>query len=161
MVTEKEARLVKDIISFSGNKSSRLLYLYAKAIEFIALITQNIVQDDITNSKSRLDLDEIQILETVKSILINNMKKPPTIKSLARNVGISESKLKKDFKSYYGTTIFGYLRDKRLEHAKNLLYNNQLTIYEVANSVGFTNASKFAVAFRNKYGVNPSDTRKF
>jgi len=51
------------------------------------------------------------------------------------------------------------VRKIRMEKAKSLLENPEITISEIANRVGYVNTSHFARAFRNECGLNPSDFR--
>jgi AraC family transcriptional regulator, transcriptional activator of the genes for pyochelin and ferripyochelin receptors len=50
------------------------------------------------------------------------------------------------------------LREYRLEKARELLQDRQLTIVAIANAVGYANPGHFAAAFKRKYGMTP---RKF
>lgn len=59
----------------------------------------------------------------------------------------------------FNATIFGFLHDKRLELSNQKLYDKDLTIAEVANEARYSNPSKFAKAFRIKYGINPKEIR--
>ncbi len=96
-----------------------------------------------------------------KNILYEHMINPPSITELAKTVGLNSTKLKKGFKLVYNNTIFGFLRDIRLERAKTLLFNEDMTIADIANQVGYSNPSKFSKAFKkNKYGLNPKEVRK-
>ena len=67
----------------------------------------------------------------------------------------NEEKLKKGFEQMFQTTPFQYLRDRRLEQAQQLLMDTEQSIEEVARIIGYANRSKFAAAFRKKFGVNP------
>ncbi|MGE7110592.1 helix-turn-helix transcriptional regulator [Lysinibacillus sp. NPDC047702] len=95
-------------------------------------------------------------------IIIENMMNPPSLMELSRLIGLNDFKLKKGFKEMFGTTVFGYLREKRLEKASYLLQNGSMNVTEVANAVGYSNPSHFAAAFKGKYGINPREVlRKF
>ncbi|MEI1374667.1 MULTISPECIES: helix-turn-helix domain-containing protein [unclassified Nostoc] len=72
-------------------------------------------------------------------------------------MGINECTLKRGF---IGTTVFGYLHDYRMEQARQLLLSRQMKIEQVAQKVGYANRSRFASAFRKKYGVNPKAYQK-
>ncbi|MEH2463941.1 helix-turn-helix transcriptional regulator [Nostoc sp.] len=62
--------------------------------------------------------------------------------------------------SNFGTTVFGYLHDYRMEQARQLLLSGQMKIEQVAQIVGYVNRSRFANAFRKKYGINPKAYQK-
>ena len=81
---------------------------------------------------------------------------PPTLAELARQSQINECALKRGFRQVFGTTVFGYLHNYRLEYARQLLDQGTKTVIGVAHTVGFASRSSFARAFRKKFGVNPA-----
>jgi len=80
---------------------------------------------------------------------------PPTLLELARLCGVNDFKLKRDFKLATGVTVFGYLRERRLERAAERLRQG-LSVQQAAFEVGYACPSRFAQAFRKRYGVVPS-----
>ncbi|MEL6439903.1 MAG: helix-turn-helix domain-containing protein [Cyanobacteria bacterium J06621_8] len=47
-----------------------------------------------------------------------------------------------------------------MERSHLLLSSGEMNVTEVAQTVGYTNLSHFAAAFRKKYGINPSIIKK-
>jgi len=101
--------------------------------------------------------DDRAKLFQARMIMAENMLNPPSLMELSRLVGLNDYKLKKGFKEMYGTTVFGYLREQRLEKACYLLQSGTMNVMEVANAVGYSNPSHFAAVFKEKYGLNPRD----
>jgi AraC-like DNA-binding protein len=89
--------------------------------------------------------------ETLK----RELESPPTLPALARSTGLSESTLKRGFHQVFGTTVFGYLRARRMERARALLERGDATVLEAATLVGYSNPSNFSAAFRRQFGLNP------
>lgn len=58
------------------------------------------------------------------------MKRGSTLIELSRLIGLNDYKLKKGFKEMFGTTVFGYLREKRLEKAFHLLQEGTMNVTE-------------------------------
>ena len=77
------------------------------------------------------------------------------MRALSRTVHLNEFKLKQGFRQRFNTTVFGYLRQRRMEHARRLLTEHTITVLDAANRVGYTNPSHFARAFREAFGLNP------
>jgi AraC-like DNA-binding protein len=103
----------------------------------------------------RLRPQEIDSTHQAKAILINNLDNPPSLLELARQVGVSERKLKQGFRSCFGTTAFKYLHHYRMARSRQLLAEGSMSVAEVANSVGYSHLSHFAAAFKRQFGVNP------
>ncbi|MDB9384626.1 helix-turn-helix transcriptional regulator [Nodularia spumigena CS-584] len=57
---------------------------------------------------------------------------------------MNERKLKQGFRQIFGTTVFGYLHDHRMEQAKQMLAEQKLSVAEVAHAVGYSHLSHFA-----------------
>ncbi len=87
--------------------------------------------------------------------LAQHLEEPPTLAALARHVGLSETTLKRGFHQVFGTTVFGYLRTRRMERAHALLQSGEATVLEASTLVGYSNPSNFSAAFRRQFGLNP------
>ena len=87
--------------------------------------------------------------------LAQHLEEPPTLARLARHVGLSETSLKRGFQQVFASTVFGYLRTRRMERAHALLQAGEATVLEAAALVGYSNPSNFAAAFRRQFGLNP------
>jgi AraC-like DNA-binding protein len=89
--------------------------------------------------------------------LSRRLDETPSLEALAREVGLSETTLKRGFRQVFGTTVFEHLRALRMEHARALLQSGEATVIEAATLVGYSNPSNFASAFRRQFGVNPKE----
>ena len=94
-------------------------------------------------------------IKEARDIIMEQMIDPPSLKELSRMVGTNEFKLKVGFKSVYSNTVYGYLADYRMEHARKLLTINNTRIKEVAAQVGYSNPSHFIAAYKKRYGITP------
>jgi len=107
--------------------------------------------------ENRICESDRQTLEAIARNLQANLGDCHSLRDLARRHHINEFKLKKGFKAHFGTTVFNYLRRQRMERARMMLSKKEGSIIEVANSVGYTNPSHFARAFRTVHGINPGE----
>ncbi len=78
-----------------------------------------------------------------------------SIASLADYAGVSESYLRRVFKAEYGITPSAYLKNLRMDLAKNLLKSGYYSVSEVARLSGFGSASYFSAEFHRMVGVAP------
>lgn len=63
--------------------------------------------------------------------------------------------LNRVFKQETGMTIFAYLKQVRLNHARELLSTSQLKLSEISEQTGFCDQYYFSRAFKQEYGVSP------
>jgi AraC-like DNA-binding protein len=80
---------------------------------------------------------------------------PPTIREVARALGISPSHLRARFQASCGVSIGRHLRRLRLEQACGLLRLGPQRVSEIAEQCGFSSIYSFSRAFRMAYGVSP------
>ncbi|WP_372755584.1 two-component regulator propeller domain-containing protein [Labilibaculum sp.] len=78
-----------------------------------------------------------------------------SVESLSSELGMSRSQLFRKFKALLDTTPSKYIRDMRLQHAANLLIQQQFNVNEVTFMVGFSDVSHFISLFKNQYGQTP------
>ena len=148
--------LLQQILQCPYKGLTKRMYLESKAIELLALLMEEetgIHQGD--DQAALLDLSYRDRIHYAQEILLKNLTDPPSLMELARQVGMCDYNLKRGFKEIFGTTVFGYLRDRRLEKAQQLLLEPWMTVTEAARTVGYESNSAFTNAFKQSYGVSP------
>ena len=136
---------------------TRRMYLESKVLELIMLqLAQLPEADNSPRQTPVLRSADIERIHHAKEILRRNLIKSPSLLELARQVGLNDCTLKQGFRQVLGTTAFGYLRDCRMEQARQLLTAGQMSVKEVAHAVGYASPTSFSAAFRRKFGANPN-----
>jgi AraC-like DNA-binding protein len=87
--------------------------------------------------------------------LLADMRDPPSLGELADAVGLTEKRLNMGFRLLFNATVFETLRDHRLELARRLLEQGDVSVKEIAYRVGYDHVSNFIHAFRARYGRPP------
>jgi AraC-like DNA-binding protein len=132
------------------------LHLESKCLELIALWLEQATEEAVTLSEmNQLNDDDRDRIYAAKAILQRQFHDPPSLQALAHQVELNDCTLKRGFRQIFGTTVFGYVCDRRMEQARQLLLQGDLKVEEVAQAVGYANRSRFAAAFRRKFGQNP------
>jgi AraC-like DNA-binding protein len=83
-----------------------------------------------------------------------------TIGGAAGRLGVDRSTLFRRFRSAYGYGPRAYLRQVRLERARDLLRRGGGTVTAIAEACGYDDHRAFARAYKGRYGVNPSGERR-
>ncbi|MEO1259236.1 MAG: helix-turn-helix transcriptional regulator [Bacteroidota bacterium] len=81
-------------------------------------------------------------------------------KQLAKQMHLSNSQLYRKLKSKTGRSPALYIRSIRLQKAREMLLNSNLTVVEIAYDTGFNTPSYFTRTFSKEFGVLPSEIRK-
>lgn len=137
------------------------MYLEGKVLELLAMqLSQLTTNCNNRNTLIKFKPREIDRIHEARKILLNDLDNPPSIKTLAKTVGISDRKLQQGFKEIYGTTVFNYLHNYRLQQAQLMLREGNLSVAAVANNIGYAHLGHFSAAFRRKFGITPRDCLK-
>ncbi|NJN57202.1 MAG: helix-turn-helix transcriptional regulator [Leptolyngbyaceae cyanobacterium SL_5_9] len=148
--------VLHQILNCPYKGSLKQMYLEGKVLELAALqFSQFTEQDRFISPSLVFKPDDIERLHQAKTILMQQFEQPPSLTALARQVGLNDCKLKQGFRQLFGATVFGYLRDYRLEQARLLLIQDRLNVQQVAHTVGYAQSGYFAKAFKQKFGVSP------
>ena len=83
-----------------------------------------------------------------------------TAEMFAEKYGVSDTTVKKYFKSVYGYGFKEYQTKIRMEWASKQLKNTDLSIGDISSAVGYSKQTKFSKAFKSYYGVTPSEYRR-
>jgi AraC-like DNA-binding protein len=122
--------------------------------QFIAMQLAPFVQPVL--KRENITTRDKDILYAVRDHLHKTFRANHSLLDLSKQFGINQNKLKKSFKELFGIPVIEYLFDLKMEHAKNMLYNQEMYVGEVAAIVGYKNANHFATAFKRKFGMKPS-----
>ncbi len=131
------------------------LYLRGKVFELMSLYFSKDKEMDIEQCPFLADDNNIKKIKLAKEIIISRMIEPPTLTELSKEVDISLKKLKQGFKQVYGSSVFSFLLDYKMQVSKRLLSSGNYNVNEVALKVGYSTATHFINAFKKKFGTTP------
>ena len=78
---------------------------------------------------------------------------------VAKQVGMSRSYFSQCYKKYTGASFGDTLRTMKMEQAKSLLGETDLSVYEIASRIGFEDDKHFSRLFRERAGLYPTEYR--
>jgi AraC-like DNA-binding protein len=149
--------VVQQIINCPYQGITKRMYLQAKVLELITLqLAPFLAEQGKQQPSPRLKGATIARIQHAREILLSRLENPPSLLELADLVGVSPTTLKRGFKILFGTSVFAYLIDKRMVYAEQLLRQSNRSVAEVANLVGYSHLGNFAAAFKQRYGITPS-----
>jgi len=100
-----------------------------------------------------------ELVKAVKSIIEIRYGEQLSVSDIANAVYLSPKQTNAIFKREEGLSIFDYLIDFRMGKAKKLLKETNHTIQSIAEMVGYSNKSHFAIMFKRNIGLSPSEYR--
>lgn len=103
-----------------------------------------------------------QVRGDIPKIVEENIQNPVSLEDLAYLSGRSLSSFKRDFQLIYNMSPYHWLRERRLDRAKEPLMNTDISVTDICFMTGFENVAHFSRAFKERYGNSPiSYKRKY
>jgi AraC family transcriptional regulator len=96
----------------------------------------------------------------METLLHDRLAEPVLLSDLAKDSGLSGSRLIRVFQEATGETPARYLTRIRMESARQLLEVTDLPVREIARRSGYTQTSQFSRAFRRETGARPLQYRR-
>lgn len=110
---------------------------------------------------SRPPADEVicSVVDQACEIMQNNLHQPVDVRQLAGTFYVSYSWFRKAFKDRTGQSPSAYHLRLRLDHAKHLLKETDLSVRRISERLGFKTQNHFSALFKRKTGLSPSAFR--
>ena len=169
----EDVRLTKSVFVIDGNRittagGTASIDLFLKLIaddhgEELA----NAVADQLIYSSIRTDQDTQRLsiptrigvrhpkLSRVIQVMEQSIEEPISPSILARDVGLSTRQLERLFRRYLDRSPKRYYMELRLQKARNLLMQTDMSVINVALACGFASPSHFSKCYRAHYGTTP------
>ena len=129
-------------------------------VNLIKEFTHKFLMECITAVSSVKQAEVHPVIQKVCDYVDNNLSQDISLEQMAEFAGVSSFYLSKLFKEEKGETFINFISDKRLETARRLLSETELSIKEITAKVGYNDQNYFSRIFKNKYGLSPKEYRK-
>lgn len=150
---ENIKRKLETCFSKESDKLNRLL-VESYLLELLAINIERLLC--LNNTQKALSKADMEQMIYAREVLLSRLDSPPSLLELSRILHMNDCKLKRAFKQCFGVTVYGFIREQRMEKAFSLLEQGNHNVSEAAFAVGYTNTSHFAEAFQKKFGITPS-----
>ena len=106
-----------------------------------------------TDALLSINQEDVKKIYQVRASILADLSVPPQLSDLAKNIGMSPTKMKQLFRQIFGDSIYNYFQVERMNEAAHLLRN--FTVSQVGYRVGFSNLSHFARLFEKHHQMKP------
>lgn len=148
-----------------------LIFLYKQALKLVernslgyrrilAGIVLQLVAYVISYEEKELENREEVLCKNVKDFIKENLNTEIDFKKLAGEHYLSYNRFRTIFKNNTGDSLQQYLIHERLEFAKGLMVNTDLSLKEISAKSGFNSLFYFSKTFKNKMGYSPGKMRR-
>ncbi len=156
----KIASIIKNLNNVEGSGIIKSLSIEGQLNLILALqISEHrkfINKETLPDSLSKNDIKNIH---KTANYIVDNVSQYMSIKTLSSLSGLTPKKLQSGFKLLYSKSVNEYIRQIKLEIARDLIKNTDKSISEIVYSIGYRSRSYFSKIFHDKYNILPTDYR--
>lgn len=136
----------------------------SKLLSMIAYMGRNLAtatgMDQKVHNMRNKELEYYRLFLLICEYIQKNHNKVLTLDEVATFAGFSKFHFTKIFRHYAGVTFYQYINKIRIDHAKQLLKDNELTVQEISSQCGFHNLSAFLRMFKIQVGTTPMNYKR-
>lgn len=158
---EEALKVCQQILELRQERDPLLRNLHAESLATRLIL--DLVVHLASRTVSPLEADKASPIQHLDQItraiayLEANLHTDICVTQVARACAMSVSVLQRRFKEKTGTTVFEYVRNRRLEKVREALCKDGLSISEAAFMAGYNHTSNFITAFKRRFGITPGD----
>ena len=133
-----------------------ILHEYGKDCYEIAECVNKIVEKLSQASDVNMKLEH----NVIREVINNSVYKKVDLDDIAADLHVSKSNVIRVFKKQFGVTPYEYLLGRKIEAAKHLLKNTNMSIREVSEKICMSDEHYFSTLFLKRVGMRPREYRK-
>jgi len=157
--TSRLNAITADILKTQLKGVMRMVYIESRCLELICHALDFLIYSPTNLPSVKLSSKDASALAEAHNILLSEYAPAPSITELSRRLGINRNKLFYGFKIKYGKSVSDFIQEQRLEEAKRLLQQTDMSITNIAAKVGFGHQSNFSTAIKRHFGLTPKQFR--
>ena len=144
-------------VYYTASETDRAKILH----EMIERVAELSCPVDVPEAEPKEYDGNIRTITRIHDFLMEHLETRYTVEELSRRFLMNPTTLKKNFRMVYGQPIARYMKERRIQRARELLEKTEMSIAEIAAEVGYENQSKFTQAFHEMTGLLPRAYRHF
>lgn len=133
----------------------KLQIAYSSVEIFILIVSNNKPAE--TPKESHKQTRHANITAGVEEYLAERVRETISLQDTAQHFGYSVSNIQKIFKAVTGQSIIVYFNKLKLEEAKKLIAENNMTFSQIASFLGYSNPNYFSRIFKTTVGMTPTE----
>lgn len=149
--------LMDDLFQFKKSEFGQIPLVIARGLELFTVLLRSIGKQVDKDELKGLHVDDYNRLLKLKDYLQSSLDQHISVEDLAKKYGISVSKLKRDFKTLFNTSVYQFYNQFRMDEAYRRLKTGKYSVMEVGYDLGYQSISKFSQMFKKVKGISPRE----
>ncbi len=146
--------IINQLLQCTYDEAVRRLYYDSLVKELLLLLLLQKDRNSINGQKYMESIYE------ARNIIVKNTSRHFSITEVAQQVGLNEVKLKSGFKQVFGTGLFQFMLQAKMQKAWTLILETDKPVKEIAMLTGYTSKQNFVTAFKKYFNATPGSLRK-
>lgn len=154
------AKKISKIIAAEKNGIFDVQSINTLSKDLIISFFENTIDDSRMIENIALNNSDYAKIAKAEKIILLNLTLPFIgIDAIAKQVSMSATKIKSNFKTVFGFSMLQYHKEKNMLLAMQLIKKSDIMIQNIAQITGYESASKFSIAFKKRFRNLPSTYR--
>lgn len=155
------AKCIEEIKECEHSGFPKSVFIEGKCYEILAHHLRQYIDDSSDPDKRKiLRQATVKKLEKAAEVITSELDQVDNIIALAKRVGLNQNTLQNGFQHLYGMSVNNYIRNERMEMAKNLMEKTDLNVTEITYRIGINSRSYFSKLFKERYAMTPTQYLK-
>lgn len=151
--------LLNDMFRFKKSEFGKIPLVVARGLELFTLLMRSVKELVDKDELNGLHVDDYERLLKIRDQLLSSFDQKIIVEDIALEHGISVSKLKRDFKTLFDTSVYQFYTQAKMDEAYHRLQTGKYSVMEVGYDMGYNNLSKFSQMFKKLKGINPKEVK--
>ena len=140
-------------------KTNKLEFFKVKTAELLLLLSETDARSH-TKQRQYFPAKQTDKIKQMHELMTGSLDRSFTVEQLSERFDMPQATLRKVFRAVYGVPVYQYIKNYKMNAAASLLISDPtLTVSDIAQRMGYDNASKFSAAFRDVMGSSPQEYR--
>lgn len=124
----------------------------AMMLQMLVIIFRKHLAEDFRNNDHS---NRAKLVKQLAEYIENHYQEELTVESISHACGYSRFYISRTFKAVTGLTVVAYINATRVQQAKTLFKNSNLSVCEIAMQCGFSNQAYFSKVFKRHENLSP------
>ncbi|KXX67618.1 AraC family transcriptional regulator [Flammeovirga sp. SJP92] len=158
-LTPKIEGYVNELVKASSNKTKRKFSYFSRALDILGALKEKMEKGEMTKSNIKIHPEDFSSMVLLKDKILSDFTEPPNLNDLSFELGMSISKLNRNFKAVYQLPILQYFNQHRTEETYRQVKYSDKSLTEIADDLGYSHVGHLSRTFKKHFGYAPSSIR--
>ncbi|MCG8485239.1 MAG: AraC family transcriptional regulator, partial [Clostridia bacterium] len=155
-ITRNDQGLSKIFLEINKAREKKEDIFFRIKIYELLLYLDSLDHDGNESKSEYYQKSNVDKIKAIQSLITSDLKHHYTLDELSEKFNIPLTNMTRCFKGVFGTTIYFYIKEYKMNFAAKEIIGKDLSVADAALCVGYSNPSKFSKAFKSVMGELPS-----